>query len=81
MGKDPDLYDTFLPERWEVTPRVKLRTLSEVYHTVSKDDVHLVWKVSNVGSKSDMDPFRERERGDSRSDTTAPSRKSLSRCV
>jgi len=62
VGKDPDLYDTFLPERWEVTPRVKLRTLSEVYHTVSKDDVQLVWKISNVGSKPDMDPFRERER-------------------
>lgn len=62
VGKDPDLLDYFLPERWEVMPRVKLRTLSEVYHTVSKDDVHLVWKVSNVGSKPDMDPFRERER-------------------
>lgn len=29
---------------------------------MTKDDVHLVWKVSNVGSKPEMDPFNERER-------------------
>ncbi len=57
LGKNPGLFDFFLPERWEVTPRVKLRLSNEVYYTVSKDEIHIVWRVSNVGSMPDMDPF------------------------
>ena len=62
LGNDPELFDYFLPERWETTPRVKLRTLSEVYQTTTKENIRLVWKVSKVGSKPDIDPFSIRAR-------------------
>ncbi len=35
---------------------------SESYYTVSKDDIHLVWEVSKVGLRPDMDPFKEEEK-------------------
>jgi hypothetical protein len=62
VGKDPDLFDYFLPERWENTPRTKLSSHHEIYYTLTKDNIHLVWKVSKVGIQPDMDPFREDER-------------------
>lgn len=61
LGKTPDLFDYFIPERWQVTPRVRLRVSNEVYYTKTKDNIHIVWRVSNVGSKPDMDPFDARE--------------------
>jgi hypothetical protein len=62
VGKDPDLFDYFLPERWENTPRTKLSPHHEIFYTLTKDNIHLVWKVSKVGIQPDMDPFREQER-------------------
>jgi hypothetical protein len=62
VGWDPELYDYFLPERWEKTPRTKLSTHHEIYHTLTKDNIHLVWKISKVGTVPDMDPFLEDER-------------------
>ncbi len=62
VGKDPDLFDYFLPERWEKTPRTRLSAYSEVYHTLTKDNINLVWKVSKVGVQPDMDPFKEGEK-------------------
>jgi hypothetical protein len=49
VGKDPGLFDYFLPERWRHTPREQMSQVRETFKTVSKDDVHLVWKVSSVG--------------------------------
>jgi hypothetical protein len=62
VGKDPDLFDYFLPERWEKTPRIRLSAYSEIYHTLTKDNINLVWKVSKVGVQPDMDPFKEEEK-------------------
>jgi len=62
VGKDPYLFDYFLPERWEQTPRTKISVFNEMYYTVTKDNIHLVWKVSNVGIQPDMDPFKEDEK-------------------
>jgi len=62
LGKDPDLFDYFLPERWENTPRTKLSAHHEIYHTLTKDNIHLVWKVSKVGTVPNMDPFIKEER-------------------
>lgn len=62
VGKDPDLFDYFLPERWEYTPRTKLSVHHEIHHTLTKDNIHLVWKVSKVGMLPEMDPFVEDER-------------------
>ncbi len=62
VGNDPDLFDYFLPERWESTPRTKLSEFHEIYYTLTKDYIHMVWKVSKVGIQPDMDPFKEDER-------------------
>jgi hypothetical protein len=62
VGRDPGLFDYFLPERWEHTPRTKLSANHEIYHTLTKDGIHLVWKVSKVGMLPDVDPFAEEER-------------------
>ena len=57
VGHDPVLFDYFLPEKWRLTPRTKLAASEQVYKTVTKDNVHLVWRVSRVGERPDADPF------------------------
>jgi hypothetical protein len=49
VGKDPDLFNYFLPERWRRTPKRKLSKLNQVYYTRTKDSINLVWKVSRMG--------------------------------
>jgi hypothetical protein len=61
-GRDPHLFDFFLPEKWEQTPRTKISTYQATYYTVTKDHIHLVWKVSRVGLFPDMDPFKNDEK-------------------
>jgi hypothetical protein len=61
VGKDPALFDYFLPVKWRKTPRTKLSYRNQVYRTTTKDNIHLVWKVSRVGEQPDMDPFKEDE--------------------
>ena len=61
VGKDPSLFDYFLPEKWRDTPRVKQSVFDQVYRTTTKDDIHLVWKVSRVGELPDMDPIKYEE--------------------
>jgi hypothetical protein len=51
VGKDPNLFDYFLPERWRKTPSKKLSAENEVYYTLTKDNVHVVWKTSKVGER------------------------------
>jgi hypothetical protein len=62
VGNDPFLFDYFLPEKWRKAERVKLSLYHDIYHTVSKDDIHLVLKMSKVGQQPDVDPFNEHER-------------------
>jgi hypothetical protein len=49
VGRNPNLYDYFLPERWRTTHNWKLSGTSDIFYTVSKDNVHIVWKASRVG--------------------------------
>ncbi len=49
VGRDPDLFDYYLPERWRTTAQIRLFENHETYLTRSKDAVRLVWKVSRVG--------------------------------
>jgi hypothetical protein len=60
VGKDPLLFDYFLPEKWRGTPRTKLSVSHQVYHTITKDNVNLVWRVSRVGERPDTGPGVER---------------------
>ena len=53
VGKDPDLFNYFLPERWRRTPKKPLSSRHRVFHTCTKDNVHLVWRISRMG-----DPVR-----------------------
>ncbi|GAB4489804.1 MAG: hypothetical protein OHK006_21950 [Thermodesulfovibrionales bacterium] len=49
VGKNPHLFDYFLPERWRKTPSIKLSESKEVFYTITKDNIHLVWETSRVG--------------------------------
>ncbi|MBN2353224.1 MAG: hypothetical protein JXD23_11685 [Spirochaetales bacterium] len=62
VGLDPDLFEYFLPEKWEQTKHIKLSVDHEIFYTMTKDNVHLVFKLSKVGMKPDLDPFKEGER-------------------
>lgn len=53
VGHDPHLFDYFQPERWRRTPRESLSETAQVYRTTTKDEIHLVWKVSHVGDQPD----------------------------
>jgi len=62
VGKDPYLFDYFLPERWENNERIKISMFSESYCTVTKDNIHIIWEVSKVGLQPDMDPGKKDEK-------------------
>lgn len=49
VGRNAHLFDYFLPERWRKTPSIKLSFTKEVFYTITKDNIHLVWKTSRVG--------------------------------
>jgi hypothetical protein len=49
VGNNAQLFDYFLPERWRKTPSIALPGTNEAFHTLTKDNVHLVWRPSRVG--------------------------------
>jgi hypothetical protein len=49
VGNNARLFDYFLPERWRKTPSLKLSDKKEVFYTITKDNIHLVWETSRVG--------------------------------
>lgn len=55
VGKNAHLFDYFLPERWRKTPSIKLSFSKEVFYTITKDNIHLVWKTSRVGEMHSME--------------------------
>ncbi len=59
VGQQPDLFDFFLPERWRRTSKRLLSDTNETFHTKTKDNINLVWKVSRVGEQPDVDPLTE----------------------
>ncbi len=48
VGRDPELFNYFLPERWRAG-RVALSTSNRTFYTRTKDRIHLVWTISRVG--------------------------------
>jgi hypothetical protein len=66
VGRNGRLFDYFLPERWRKTHSWKLSENNEVFYTVTKDHIHLVWKTSRVGetplSADPSDPNAEKAR-------------------
>lgn len=53
-GKDPDLFNYFLPERWRRTPKESLSPYAQVFRTRTKDNINLVWRVSRMGDVPDF---------------------------
>lgn len=49
VGKNANLFDYFLPERWRKTPSIRLSDTKEIFYTITKDNIHLIWKTSRVG--------------------------------
>jgi hypothetical protein len=49
VGKNARLFDYFLPERWRKTPVLQMSDMKEIFYTITKDNIHLVWKTSLVG--------------------------------
>jgi len=49
VGKNARLFDFFLPERWRKTPSLTLSETKDIFYTLSKDNVHLIWETSRVG--------------------------------
>ena len=65
VGNNALLFDYFLPERWRKTPSIGLPGTKEAFHTLTKDNVHLVWRTSRVGelpgkSDEEYDPLIEK---------------------
>ncbi|MBN2035629.1 MAG: hypothetical protein JW768_02690 [Chitinispirillaceae bacterium] len=56
VGRNSRLFDYFLPERWRRTHSWKLSESSEIFYTVTKDNIHIVWKISRVGETPLSDP-------------------------
>jgi hypothetical protein len=59
VGHDPELFDYFLPDRWRRTPRARLSLTNEVYHTRTRDGLHVVYRRSRVGMQPRVDPLLE----------------------
>jgi hypothetical protein len=55
VGRDPELFDYFVPERWRHTPSKRLSATNDSYYTLTKDRINLVWKLSRVGEQRDYD--------------------------
>lgn len=68
VGCNARLFDYFLPERWRKTPCRALSQRREVFYTLTKDNIHLVWRTSQVGETPDDQEYPDllpamRERG------------------
>lgn len=53
VGNNARLFDFFLPERWRKTPSIKLSENRDIFYTITKDNIHLVWETSDVGEMPD----------------------------
>jgi len=62
VGREPELFDYFLPERWRRSPRVRLSLTNQVYYTRTRDNIHLVYRRSRVGAQPRVDPLFEQGR-------------------
>ena len=59
VGRNPALFDYFVPDRWRRTTRAKLSSHKEVYRTRTRDNVLLVYRRSRVGTRPRVDPLLE----------------------
>jgi hypothetical protein len=61
-GNNEQLFDYFLPEKWQTTPRRRLNRLGISFYTESKDGIPLVIKTSRVGELPPFNPLHREEK-------------------
>jgi len=59
IGNNHKLFDFFLPEKWRSLDRIRLSSKNEVYHSVTPDNIHLVYKRSRIGILPETNPLDE----------------------
>lgn len=59
LGTNHKLFDFFLPEKWRSRDRIRLSPKNEVYHSVTPDNIHLVYKRSRVGILPETNPLED----------------------
>lgn len=57
VGREPALFDYFLPDRWRRTRRLKLSDVDDVFVTRTRDDVEVVYRRSRTGLRPRADPL------------------------
>ena len=57
VGNNHKLFDYFLPENWRTRDRIRLSSKNETYHSVTPDNIHLVYKRSRVGILPETNPL------------------------
>ena len=55
VGRDPELFEYFMPEKWRESPKENLSQHGRTYDTRTKDNVHIVCRVSRVGHIPEVD--------------------------
>ena len=78
VGKDPMLFEYFLPEKWRRTPRTKISSSQQMFKTVTNDNVRVVWRVRAWDKSLTRTPSSTPRHASWPTDTTAPSRSSPS---
>ncbi len=59
VGNNHKLFDFFLPEKWRSRDRIRLSSKNEVYHSVTPDNIHLVYKRCRIGILPESNPLDE----------------------
>ena len=59
VGNNHKLFDFFLPEKWRSRDRIRLSSKNEAYHSVTPDNIHLVYKRSRIGILPESNPLDE----------------------
>lgn len=57
VGNNHKLFDFFLPEKWRSRDRIRLSSKNEVYHSITPDNIHLVYKRSRIGILPESNPL------------------------
>jgi len=57
VGNNHKLFEYFLPENWRNRDRIRLSSRNETYHSVTPDNIHLVYKRSRIGILPESNPL------------------------
>ena len=58
LGYNAGLFEYFQPARWRNAPRIRLSGITDKFHTITPDNIHLVYHRSQVGMLPRCDPLQ-----------------------